>query len=104
MLGGLIGDEMGSDDVVSALAARLNLSGLKQLADARSLGDLVGVFKGIAVGQVTRVASGHVLTVIDAVSELAGLRRSVGNRISGLFKGRNIRAFPGTPVTAFIIR
>jgi hypothetical protein len=40
--------------------------------------------------------------VIDAISELAGLRKSVGDRISGLFKGRNIKAYPGTPVTAYV--
>ena len=102
MLGGLAGKDMGSNDIIAALAARLNLSATKQLAEANSLKDLVGVLKGIAAGQVTRVATGHAILVIDSIGELAGIRKSVGDRISGLFKGRNIKAFPGTPVTAYV--
>jgi hypothetical protein len=102
MLEGLSGKDMGSSDIIAALASKLNLSAMKQLADANSLNDLAYVLKGIAQGQVTRVATGHALLVIDAISELAGIRKSVGDRISGLFKGRNIKAFPGTPVTAYV--
>jgi hypothetical protein len=102
MLGGLSGKDMGSSDIIAALAGRLNLNATKQLAEANSLKDLVGVLKGIAAGQVTRVATGHALLIIDSIGELAGIRKSVGDRISGLFKGRNIKAFPGTPVTAYV--
>lgn len=104
MLEGLLGKQMGSDDIVAILAARLQLSSLKQMAEARSLGDIIGVFKGIATGEITRIATAHTGLVVDAISELTGLRRSVGDRISGLFKGRNIRAYPGTPVKAYIRR
>ncbi|MDQ2986796.1 MAG: hypothetical protein M3R13_08760 [Armatimonadota bacterium] len=98
------GSDMGSAGIVAGLAKRLNLSSMFQLAEARSLGDLVSVFKGIAAGQIARVGVGEAGLVIGAITELAGLRRSVGNLISGLFKGRNIRAFPGTPVVAYVRR
>ena len=102
MLGGLIGNEMGGNDVVKLLANRLSLSSIAKLVDANSLGDLVGAFKSIASGELKRIGSAHAGLVIEAIAELSGLRKSVGDRISGLFKGRNIRAFPGTPVVAYI--
>lgn len=102
MLDVFSGEDMGDAGIVAGLAKRLNLTSMFQLAEARSLGDLVSVFKGVAGGQLTRVTVGQAGLVVSAITELAGLRRSVGGLISGLFKGRNIRAFPGTPVVAYI--
>lgn len=102
MLNGLLGEEMGDADKVSDLAEKLNLRSTKKLADEQSLGDLEGVLKSINAGDVARIATGHASLVIEAIAELAGVKKTVGDRISGLFKGRNIKAFPGTPVTAYV--
>ena len=103
MLGGLIGKEMGANDVVAILAKRLNLANIAKLVEVNSLGDLVGTFKSIAAGEITRIGTAHAGLVIEAITELTGLRKSVGDRIAGLFKGRNIRAYPGTPIKATIV-
>jgi hypothetical protein len=102
MLGGLIGKEMGSNEVVALLAKRLSLANIAKLIEVNSLGDLVGTFKSIAAGEITRIGTAHAGLVIEAITELTGLRKSVGDRIAGLFKGRNIRAYPGTPIVAII--
>jgi hypothetical protein len=102
MLGGLLGKEMGSNEVVALLAKRLSLANIAKLVEVNSLGDLVGTFKSIAAGEITRIGTAHAGIVIEAVTELTGLRKSVGDRIAGLFRGRTIRAYPGTPVRAIV--
>jgi hypothetical protein len=104
MLEGLAGIDMGDSKIVTMLAERLNLGSMKKLAETNSLNDLVGALKGIAAGELTRIATGQTTLVIEAIAELAGIRKTVGDRISGLFKGRNIKAFPGTPVTAYVAK
>ena len=103
MLGGLIGKEMGANDVVALLAKRLSLTNIAKLIEVNSLSDLVGTFKSIAAGEITRIGTAHTGIVLEAITELTGLRKSVGDRIAGLFKGRNIRAYPGTPIKATIV-
>jgi hypothetical protein len=102
MLGGLIGKEMGSNEVVALLAKRLSLTHIAKLVEVNSLGDLVGTFKSIAAGEITRIGTAHAGIVIEAITELTGLRKSVGDRIAGLFRGRTIRAYPGTPIKATV--
>lgn len=104
MLEGLSGADMGDSKIISMLAERLNLGSMRKLADTNSLNDLIGALKGIAAGEIARVATGQATLVIEAIAELAGIRKTVGDRISGLFKGRNIKAFPGTPVTAYVAK
>lgn len=102
MLGGLIGKEMGSNEVVALLAKRLSLPNIGKLIEVNSLGDLVSTFQSIAAGEITRIGTAHAGIVVEAIAELTGLRKSVGNRIAGLFRGQTIRAYPGTPIKAIV--
>lgn len=55
-------------------------------------------------GSAAALINGAALPTIGAALELAHLAGSVGSRIGGIFKGRNIRAHVGTPVSAFVKR
>lgn len=102
LLKGLEGENMGTPSAVADLAEALGMQETKRLADSRTLNDLEQALKGISAGDIARVAAGDTSLVVSAITEIAGLRQVVGDRIGGLFKGRNIRAFPGTPLTAYV--
>lgn len=102
LLSGLKGGEMGSAESVAKIAEDLKLKSTEQLAKQHSLKDLEYTIGRISAGDLTRVATGDPTVVIQAITELAGLRFAVGDRISGIFKGRNIRAYPGTVLSAYV--
>jgi len=104
LLDGLSGSDMGDPNSIADLADALGLKSTSELARTNSINDLKDVLKGISAGEVARIATGQSTLVIEAIAELAGLRKAVGDRISGLFKGRNIKAFPGTPITAYVAK
>lgn len=70
-----------------------------EIARAGSL--LAQIRQGAAI---SALASGGTLAAVGAVSELANLAGSVGDRLSGILRGRNILAHIGTRVTAVTSR
>ena len=102
LLGAFEGKRMGDEEIVEGLARKLDLKNTEQLAEGRSVRELEKILEGVADGSVTRVTGAQTTLLIDTITELAGLRVNVGDRIAGIFKGSTIRAYPGTPVTASV--
>lgn len=53
-------------------------------------------------GSATALLSGASLTTVGAAMELVNLAGNVGSRVTGMLKGRNIKAHVGTRVQAYV--
>lgn len=102
LFGAFEGKPMGDQRVVRELATELNLKNIETMARGHSIREIEGVMRSIAEGEATRIVGGQTTLLIDTIAELAGLRIDVGDRISGIFRGNTIHAYPGTPVTAYV--
>lgn len=97
------GQEGGLDaKQVGELARKLGMNETAKLADAGRLDDASRLVRTIrSGGTVAGLASGGTLA---AAMELVNLAGDVGHRLGRTLGGRNIRAYPGTVVHAFVAR
>ena len=87
---------------VSDLARRMGMSETAKLADAGRLGEAESLIRTVRRGgSVTALAGG---APIAAALELVQLAGGVGQRLGRSLGGRNIRAYPGTIIPAYISR
>lgn len=94
--GGLDAKEVGD------LARKLGMGETAKLADAGRLDDAQRLVRTIRQGgTVASLASGG---TVAAALELVNLAGDVGHRLGRTLGGRNIRAYPGTVVSAYVLR
>ena len=87
---------------VGDLARRLGMGETAKLADAGQLDKVQNLMKTVrAGGTVASLASGG---TVAAALEMVNLAGDVGHRLGRSLGGRNIRAYPGTIIPAYIAR
>ena len=87
---------------VGDLARRLGMGETARLADTGRLDEVRNLMKTVrAGGTVASLASGG---TVAAALELVNLAGDVGHRLGRSLGGRNIRAYPGTIIPAYIAR
>ena len=87
---------------VGDLARKLGMEGTARLADAGRLGDAQALIRKVREGgAVAGLASGG---TVAAAMEMVSLAGDVGHHLGRALGGRNIRAYPGTVVPAFVAR
>lgn len=87
---------------VGELAKRLGMSETSKLVEADRLNEVGKLFQTVrGGGSLAALASG---APVAAALELVNLAGDVGHRMGRRFGGRNIRAYPGTIVQAYVAR
>ena len=87
---------------VGDLARRLGMGETAKLADAGGLDKVQSLMKTVrAGGTVASLASGG---TVAAALEMVNLAGDVGHRLGRSLGGRNIRAYPGTVVPAYVLQ
>lgn len=82
-------------------AERLKLSSTADAIRGDHLDTLARVGDSLASGSVS-FATGDLMATAAALQELLGLAGAVSSRLEGIFKGRNVRAYPGTEFEVFL--
>lgn len=80
-------------------------AGMSRLSEALTNGNQASVedlMKKLQSGQSISLAGADGALPLDAVIEVVRFAGQVPDRIGGMFKGRNIRAYIGTPVTVYV--
>ena len=94
--GGLNAKEVGD------LARRLGMGETAKIADAGRLEDAQRLVRALRTGgTVAGLASGG---TVAAALELVNLAGDIGHRLGRTLGGRNVRAYPGTVVQAYVLR
>lgn len=76
----------------------------KLLSDGKSnAGQIAGTIERLQRGDLSGLVKGDLSLSLGSVIELANLVGGFGDRISRSLKGRTIRAYPGTKVTAYLV-
>ncbi|MEJ5170714.1 MAG: hypothetical protein WHU10_06985, partial [Fimbriimonadales bacterium] len=103
--GGNLANDPASEEVVRQLADRLGLTGTQALAAKGELEKATGLLGQIANGNLnpSLVASAG-LSTVTALVELTKLASFATDRLSGMLKGRTIRAHFGTELTVYVAR
>jgi hypothetical protein len=90
-----------------AIAQKLNLPGLQSVAQQNDLGKIKGLLdnlrKGSSLSRLSPAALDGPMT-FTAIMEMAQVARQVNDRMNKASHGRNIKAYIGTPVTAYVAR
>jgi hypothetical protein len=94
-----------SQATLQKIAADMGLNDTtKLLNDGKSnAGQIAGTIERLQRGDLSGLAKGELSLSLGAVIELANLVGGFGDRISRSLKGRTIRAYPGTKVTAYLV-
>lgn len=66
--------------------------------------ELERVVRHVRDGSITKLAGGEVMLAVTALQQFGKLAQSVEQSLSGKLKGRTIKAYVGTPVTAYVAR
>jgi hypothetical protein len=88
----VIARELGLDETTEML----------ENGDASAVETLERALLSAQSGDVSGFESPESLLAVAAISELGNLASGVDRSLRGIFKGRNIRAYVGTPVTVYI--
>jgi hypothetical protein len=87
---------------VADLARRLNLSETARMADAGKLGEVQNLIQAVRAGTgLANLASGG---TVGAAMELVRVAGDTCARLERTLGGRNIRAYPGTVVKAYVAK
>jgi hypothetical protein len=86
------------------IARKLGLSNTVALAQAGGLGAIPGLLQDIAGGRITHIAGAQAALLVGAINELADVGGQVGGWLAGRFKGSNIKAYAGTPITVYVAK
>lgn len=86
------------------IARKLGLSNTVALAQAGGLGAIPGLLQDIAGGRITHIAGAQAALLVGGINELADIGGQVGGWLAGRFKGSNIRAYAGTPITVYVAK
>jgi hypothetical protein len=101
--GGNLANDPASDELVRQLADRLGLTGTQALAAKGELDKATGLLGQIANGNVNpSLLASAGLSTVTALVELTKLASFATDRLSGMLKGRTIRAHFGTELTAYV--
>jgi hypothetical protein len=88
---------------ISTLTDRLSLPNTQNLARQGELGKIADLLSQLRRGSVAAdLLTGGSGMTLGAVMELADLTRRAGGSLFNMFKGRNIKAYIGTPLEAFV--
>ena len=94
-----------NSEKLSEVAQQLNLTATTRLANDKDVNQVADLMQKIKGGStIASLASGGSLLAVDAAMELIGVVGQVGSRLGRSLGGRNIRAYVGTPVTAYVVQ
>lgn len=101
------GDKTKADAQLKELAQRYGLESTKELLNdpkskVKSAGDIAGVFESVQKGDFSSLAGVDLLLAAKAAGEIVELGSGIDKTLRGIFKGSNINARVGTPVTAYL--
>lgn len=82
-------------------AERLKLSSTADAIRGNHMDALARIGDSLASGSVS-FAVGDLTATAAALQELLGIAGAVSSRLEGIFKGRNVRAYPGTEFEVFL--
>ncbi len=84
---------------------RLSLHETERLIDKGEVDKASTLLRQVKQGaSIATIGAGGALAAVGAVTELAALAGRVTNHVSGMLQGRNIRAYVGTPFTAYALK
>jgi hypothetical protein len=85
------------------IATSLGMTETSRLIDRNEIDHVSSLISQLRQGStIAAIASGGATAEIAAALELANLAGKLGSRLSRMAKGRNIVAYVGTPVTAYV--
>jgi hypothetical protein len=87
------------------IARELGLDETSQMlenGDSSAVEELERALQRAQGGDLSGFESPEAMLAVAAISELGNLASGVDRSLRGIFKGRNIRAYVGTPVTVYI--
>jgi hypothetical protein len=90
-----------SSEMLERVAQKLELRSTVDAIREENLDVVARIGSTLASGS-TAVATGDILSSAAALQELVGLAGLVSSRLEGIFKGRNVRAYPGTTYEVFL--
>ena len=89
---------------LSAIAQQMGLANTSKLIEKNEVDKMNDLVRQLRQGgTVAALASGGSATLVDAALELANVAGQVGSRLGRMLGGRNIKAYVGTPVKAYVI-
>ncbi len=74
----------------------------KQKSAADGINRIATTLDSLRRGNISALSGGEATLVLAAIEELGGLASEVGDKIRGIFKGRNIRPAIGSRITVFV--
>ena len=88
-------------EALSRVAAELDLPDTRKVVESNELDKVQKLMTDLrSGGAVATLATGGGAAALAAVTELAGVAGEVGDKLGRMLKGRTIKAYVGTPVTA----
>jgi hypothetical protein len=93
-------DDPAVKERLSEIAKQLGMSGTEKIARKQELGDVSKLIEQVRHGSA--IATGGSTALVDAALELAGLVGKVGSRLGKVIGGRNIKAYVGTEIIAYV--
>jgi|CXWL01.1.fsa_nt_gi hypothetical protein len=99
--------ELSNDQKLNDLLGQLGYAQTEQIiAKQKSAADGINrvatTLDSLRRGNLSALSGGEATLVLAAIEELGGLASEVGDKIRGIFKGRNIRPAIGTRITVFV--
>lgn len=95
-------DSVENAEALSKAIEKLEMPNATELVKQGRIGEVQGILDKLKSGQGLAELAASNLTGLGAVMELANLAGDVGNRLGRMMKGRNIKAYVGTPVDAVV--
>ncbi len=74
----------------------------KQKSAAEGINRIAATLDSLRRGNISALSGGEATLVLAAIEELGGLASEVGDKIRGIFKGRNIRPSIGSRISVFV--
>lgn len=89
-------------ELLGEVARALNLQDTAELLREDRASDIEKAIRAVKGGSMLDIASGGTAgSALGAAYEVINVAEEVRDRVAGVFKGRNIRAYAGMPVTAW---
>lgn len=86
----------------SLVLERLRLPSARVLSKKGELNKAFDLLREAAAGKLTRIAGPEAEFTVRALQEFADVANQAGNILESKFKGRNLKAYAGTPLVAYV--